>query len=175
MTIGYWWFVTHVLLPPESRVTVGQQANQWRPPTAQATNASQADTTDAAFAREAPPADAKPSSWVTRDDHLAGLRGTFGDMFGAANALFSALAFACVFYALLLQREDLRLQQEQLTKTQRVGINAAKLQGHATLAAATLETIRQTGPQDPALRESLRLQLKQIQTLLDELETMEKA
>jgi len=44
-------------------------------------------------------------------------RGTFGDMFGAVNTLFSGLAFAGVIYAIILQREELRLQREELTLT----------------------------------------------------------
>ena len=44
-------------------------------------------------------------------------RGTFGDMFGSINALFSGLAFAGVIYAILLQREELGLQREELIKT----------------------------------------------------------
>ncbi|MEK7760049.1 MAG: putative phage abortive infection protein [Nitrospirota bacterium] len=44
-------------------------------------------------------------------------RGTFGDMFGGVNALFSGLAFAGVIYAILLQREELGLQREELIKT----------------------------------------------------------
>jgi hypothetical protein len=41
-------------------------------------------------------------------------RGTFGDMFGGINALFSGLAFAGVIYAILLQRRDLELQRAEL-------------------------------------------------------------
>lgn len=44
-------------------------------------------------------------------------RGTFGDMFGAVNALFSGLAFAGVIYAIYLQREELELQREELRST----------------------------------------------------------
>jgi hypothetical protein len=44
-------------------------------------------------------------------------RGTFADMFGSVNALFSGLAFAGVIYAILLQREELGLQREELIKT----------------------------------------------------------
>ncbi|EAR13747.1 hypothetical protein PI23P_04597 [Polaribacter irgensii 23-P] len=40
-------------------------------------------------------------------------RGTFGDMFGAANALFSGLAFAGIIYTILLQREDLKSTKEE--------------------------------------------------------------
>ena len=32
-------------------------------------------------------------------------RGTFGDLFGAVNALFSGLAFAGLIYTIVLQRE----------------------------------------------------------------------
>ena len=38
-------------------------------------------------------------------------------MFGSVNALFSGLAFAGVIYAILLQREELGLQREELIKT----------------------------------------------------------
>lgn len=47
-------------------------------------------------------------------------RGTFGDMFGAINALFSGLAFASLIYAILLQREELRLQRTELADTRKV-------------------------------------------------------
>ncbi len=40
--------------------------------------------------------------------------GTFGDQFGAANALFSGLAFAGLIVTILLQRRDLRLQRKDL-------------------------------------------------------------
>ncbi len=38
-------------------------------------------------------------------------RGTFGDMFGAVNALFSGLAFAGLLIAIYLQRKELELQR----------------------------------------------------------------
>lgn len=44
-------------------------------------------------------------------------RGTFGDMFGAINALFSGLAFAGLIYTVLLQKEELMLQREELKST----------------------------------------------------------
>ena len=43
--------------------------------------------------------------------------GTYGDMFGAINALFSGLAFAGVIVAIFLQRKELELQREELTAT----------------------------------------------------------
>lgn len=41
-------------------------------------------------------------------------QGLFGDSFGAVNALFSGLAFAGLIVTILLQRDDLRTQQELL-------------------------------------------------------------
>ena len=41
-------------------------------------------------------------------------RGTFGDQFGAVNALFSGLAFAGLIYTIILQRHDLKLQKRDL-------------------------------------------------------------
>lgn len=40
--------------------------------------------------------------------------GTFGDMFGAINALFSGLAFAGLIITILLQREDISIQRKLL-------------------------------------------------------------
>ena len=44
-------------------------------------------------------------------------RGTFGDMFGAVNSLFSGLAFAGVIYAIFLQRRELRETRHELKRT----------------------------------------------------------
>jgi hypothetical protein len=44
-------------------------------------------------------------------------QGTFGDMFGAVNSLFSGLALAGVICAILLQREELKLQRRELELT----------------------------------------------------------
>jgi hypothetical protein len=41
-------------------------------------------------------------------------RGQFGDAFGAVNALFSGLAFALLIATIILQRADLKTQQELL-------------------------------------------------------------
>lgn len=40
--------------------------------------------------------------------------GTFGDQFGAVNALFSGLAFTGLIYTIILQRRDLKLQRRDL-------------------------------------------------------------
>lgn len=44
-------------------------------------------------------------------------RGTFGDKFGAVNALFSGLAFAGLIFTIVLQRKELSLQREELQLT----------------------------------------------------------
>ncbi len=44
-------------------------------------------------------------------------RGTFGDMFGAVNSLFSGLAFIGVIFAVLLQKKELELQRKELNLT----------------------------------------------------------
>lgn len=42
-----------------------------------------------------------------------GDRGTFGDMFGAVNSLFSGFAFGGIIWTILLQRNELKLQREE--------------------------------------------------------------
>jgi uncharacterized membrane protein len=44
-------------------------------------------------------------------------RGTFGDMFGGLNALFTGLAFATLIYTAWMQKEELALQREELKAT----------------------------------------------------------
>jgi len=44
-------------------------------------------------------------------------RGTFGDMFGAVNSLFSGLAFAALIFTIFMQREELLLQRQELEYT----------------------------------------------------------
>ena len=43
--------------------------------------------------------------------------GTFGDLFGSINALFSGLAFLGVICAILLQRKELKDQRKELELT----------------------------------------------------------
>lgn len=62
-------------------------------------------------------------------------RGTFGDMFGAVNALFSGLALAGVVCAILLQREELSLQRAELELTRQELSRSAEAQ---TSSAQTL-------------------------------------
>jgi hypothetical protein len=45
------------------------------------------------------------------------VRGTFGDMFGAANAAFSGLALVFIVYAVFVQREEVKIAKEDLRNT----------------------------------------------------------
>lgn len=64
-------------------------------------------------------------------------RGSFGDMFGSINALFSGLAFLGVVYAILLQRKELSLQRGELELTR------MELRGQKEQLAAQNETLLQ--------------------------------
>ena len=59
------------------------------------------------------------SSWLIITHYIKGPtnQGTFGDTFGAINALFSGLAFAGLIATLLYQKEELKLQREELQQT----------------------------------------------------------
>ena len=46
--------------------------------------------------------------------------GTFGDTFGAANALFSGTALMALVYAIILQREELAIVREERNDTRRL-------------------------------------------------------
>jgi hypothetical protein len=58
-------------------------------------------------------------------------RGTFGDLFGAVNALFSGLAFAALIYTIVLQREEIRQNREEIVLNRKELVKASKLQKKA--------------------------------------------
>ena len=68
-------------------------------------------------------------SWFLIDHFYAcpERQGQFGDKFGAVNALFSGLAFACLVFTIILQKKELALQREELSDT-RQELNGQKLQ-----------------------------------------------
>jgi len=47
------------------------------------------------------------------------MRGQFGDMFGAVNALFSAMAFAAIIITMIMQNDTLELQRQDIIITQK--------------------------------------------------------
>jgi uncharacterized membrane protein len=46
-------------------------------------------------------------------------RGTFGDMFGSVNAVFSGLAFAGIILTIFMQKKELEYQREELRDTRK--------------------------------------------------------
>ncbi len=58
-------------------------------------------------------------------------RGTFGDLFGAVNALFSALAFAVLIYTIILQREEIKQNREEIVLNRKELEKSSKLQKKA--------------------------------------------
>ncbi len=58
-------------------------------------------------------------------------RGTFGDLFGAVNALFSALAFAVLIYTIILQREEIKQNRAEIVLNRKELEKSAKLQRKA--------------------------------------------
>ncbi|WP_431090815.1 hypothetical protein [Paenibacillus sp. 8b26] len=54
------------------------------------------------------------SGWAINTWINASYRGTFGDMFGAVNALFSGLAFAGLIYTISVQRDELQEQKKAI-------------------------------------------------------------
>lgn len=78
-------------------------------------------------------------TWYFLKDHAE--RGTFGDMFGSVNAIFSGLAFVGVIYAILLQSKELKLQRKELRFT-REELEGQKIQmelQNATLVKQNFE------------------------------------
>lgn len=63
-------------------------------------------------------------------------RGTFGDMFGGVNALFSGLAFGGIIITILLQRKELSLQRAELVESR------AELKRAADAHANSVEAFR---------------------------------
>ncbi len=53
--------------------------------------------------------------WLLVDNKAAA--GQFGDTFGAFNGLFTGLALAGIIVAILMQREELKLQREELARS----------------------------------------------------------
>jgi len=76
-------------------------------------------------------------SWALLPQYIpeAERRGQFGDQFGAANALFSGLAFAVIFCALCAQHEELREQRRQFQKQ----VDLAALASYANITVALWE------------------------------------
>lgn len=71
-----------------------------------------------------------------------GDRGTFGDLFGAINALFSGLAFAGLIYTIFLQREEIGQNREEIAQNRLELQKSVKAQQKSQ--AALKEQVKQT-------------------------------
>lgn len=111
-------------------------------------------------------------------------RGTFGDMFGAVNTLFSGLAFAGIIYAIFLQSKELSLQRQELAMTRDELAKAADAQSQQAklmLQSAKINAIsskldtyttlmvnKRTIPgSEKGSRDNVQETLKELQTLVD--------
>ncbi len=76
------------------------------------------------------------ASWFLSVNYLPDwqTRSSFGEMFGAINALFSGAAFAGVIFAILLQRRELMLQRRELKMAREELTRAAGAQERAEKA-----------------------------------------
>ena len=72
-----------------------------------------------------------------------GDRGTFGDMFGGLNALFSGLAFAGIILTIYMQRRELEFQREELRLT-RITLNAQRKEMSAQNKTLKLQQFENT-------------------------------
>ena len=85
-----------------------------------------------------------------------GDRGTFGDLFGAVNALFSGLAFAGLIYTIVLQKQDLALQRHEIAMNRTELKKTAKAQQHSE--KALIEQVEQM---------KIATRLNALKTLID--------
>lgn len=71
---------------------------------------------------------------IAEGDGLQTKLGTYGDMFGALNCLFSGLALAGVAYAVHLQRKELDNQEKEIERADRASMLQTKLAAYQSLA-----------------------------------------
>lgn len=117
------------------------------------------------------------------DGNAWALRGQFGDMFGAVNALFSGLAFAGVIIAVFLQKDELALQRRELSASvvaqqgsreslsEQVGMleRSSRLSATATLISAYGRELTVIDQSDQPIQDtlsSLRIDLERNQKYL---------
>lgn len=114
-------------------------------------------------------------------------RGQFGDTFGAANALFTGLAFVALIATLLLQRKDLELQREELrlqreelhrsrvaldsqARAQRLQVLASVITTKVSALEANVEAIKMDSEQfTPGARKNYVDNIHAVATRIDEL------
>jgi hypothetical protein len=114
---------------------------------------SKADANDQAKVGKSIDAFSEPFPTILQGPDMS--PGTFGDQFGAANALFSGLALAGVILAVLLQTIELKYQRAELANTRKVFTNTYHLQAVQTYLNST-EQQNDKNNMLADLRESIR-------------------
>lgn len=83
-------------------------------------------------------------------------RGTFGDLFGAVNALFSGLAFAVLIYTIVLHRDEMKENRKEIL------LNKKNLERNAELQLKAHEVLIQQVEQT-----HLSAKMSAMKTLVD--------
>jgi hypothetical protein len=102
-------------------------------------------------------------------------RGTFGDLFGAVNALFSGLAFAALIYTIILQREEIRQNREEIVLNRKELVKASKLQQKAQIVLSQQVEQTHLSAKMNAMRTIVEYYNNQITNSKSTEETIEKA
>jgi hypothetical protein len=82
------------------------------------------------------------ASLMLPDGCLKSSAGNFGDLFGAANALFSGLAFVGIIGTLLLQQHDLKQTQLMMAKQNDLAAKSARLGALPSLIRSLAEHLQ---------------------------------
>jgi hypothetical protein len=102
-------------------------------------------------------------------------RGTFGDLFGAVNALFSGLAFAALIYTIILQREEIKQNREEIVLNRKELVKASKLQQKAQIVLSQQVEQTHLSAKMNAMRTIVEYYNNQITNSKSTEETIEKA
>ncbi|MBD0399949.1 hypothetical protein [Flammeovirga sp. EKP202] len=102
-------------------------------------------------------------------------RGTFGDLFGAVNSLFSGLAFAGLMYTIFLTQQDLEIQRKEVYENRKQLIKSAKAQQKSEKALAEQVEQMKIASRLDALKTLIGYYNLQIANINNTKEVIEKA
>ncbi|WP_426332676.1 hypothetical protein ACN9MH_15295 [Paenibacillus silvae] len=111
------------------------------------------------------------SGWAINTWINASYRGTFGDMFGAVNALFSGFAFAGLIYTIGVQRQELKSQNKSIdmqTDEMKIQVSAIKMQTEEL--ALQREAIQMQTEELALQRKAIEMQTLETARSADQLE-----
>ncbi|MEW4425986.1 hypothetical protein AB1I68_00665 [Paenibacillus pabuli] len=109
------------------------------------------------------------SGWAINTWINASYRGTFGDMFGAVNALFSGFAFAGLIYTIAVQRQELAEQKNSInmqTNELKLQVEASKMQTEEL--ALQREAIQMQTEELGLQRKAIQMQTEEIKMQREE-------